>query len=96
MRSPNGGIDERSKEYARSTHFIRDEDHFTNAAANRPGIGRRLPDSLSRRVESRAVWRNRGRASVSVPGPPDVQNQDHDDGGIGDEHQYLAHIRPVE
>ena len=50
------------------------------------------PGALNRR----AVRRNRGRGSVSVPGPPDVQNQDHDDGGIGDEHQYLAHIRPVE
>jgi len=44
----------------------------------------------------RADWQNRGRGSVSVPGPPDVPNQDHDDGGIGDEHQYLAYIRPVE
>jgi hypothetical protein len=37
MRSPNGGIDERSKEYARSTHFIRDEDHFTNRGQYYPG-----------------------------------------------------------
>jgi hypothetical protein len=30
MRSPNGGIDKQIREYARSTRFIRDEDHFTN------------------------------------------------------------------
>jgi hypothetical protein len=30
MRSPNGGINKHFKEYAGSTHFIRDEDHFTN------------------------------------------------------------------
>jgi hypothetical protein len=30
MRSPNGGINKHVKEYAGSTHFIRDEDHFTN------------------------------------------------------------------
>jgi hypothetical protein len=30
MRSPNGGMDKQIGEYARSIHFIRDEDHFTN------------------------------------------------------------------
>jgi hypothetical protein len=30
MRSPNGGIDKRLKEYASIPPFLRDEDHFTN------------------------------------------------------------------
>jgi hypothetical protein len=56
MRSPNGGIDERSKEYARSTRFLRDEDHFTNRGsitpANEPLRGSRGPEAGVRGIPS--------------------------------------------
>src|SRR6202789_2663473 len=36
------------------------------------------------------------RGSVMAPRPPDVPNQDHDYGRVGEEYQHLAEVGPVE